>query len=173
MFERKDSIFKKSEKEDPSKGVVLASAPAPGKKTVFIGQSIFIKGELTGNEDLTIEGKVVGNIELKDHNVTIGSNGRIEAEICARNITIMGEVQGNVFALEKVEIARTGRLIGNMTAPRVVIEDGARFKGSVEMESQKPVQQSETGKKAKRDVSHPSAGSLSMSSRSEQVVETA
>jgi len=137
MFERKEAPFKKTDIE-PQRPF---STPAPdqnlSKKSVFIGQSIYIKGELTGNEDLTVEGKVDGNIELKDHNLTIGSNGRIEAEVFAKNITIMGEVQGNVYAEDKIEITKTGSLRGNIIAPRVVIEDGAKFKGSIEMESER------------------------------------
>jgi cytoskeletal protein CcmA (bactofilin family) len=129
MFEKKEPLFKKMDPEPQHQ----FSTPTPdqnlSKKSVFIGQSIHIKGELTGNEDLTIEGKVEGNIELKDHNLTIGSNGRIEAEVFAKNITIMGEVQGNVYAEDKVEITKTGSLRGNIIAPRVVIEDGARFNG--------------------------------------------
>ena len=89
---------------------------------VNIGQSICIRGELTGDEDLTIEGRVEGKIDLKEHNLTIGPNGRIQAE-----------VNGNVTAGEKVELAETGRDIGDIVSPRIVIADGARFKGSVDM----------------------------------------
>ena len=112
--------------------------PEPRRKnmgqTAIIGQSIHIKGELTGNEDLTIDGTVEGNIELKENNLTIGPNGNIKADINAKTVTITGEAQGNVTAVEKVEIKETGKLRGNITAPRVVIADGAFFKGSVEME---------------------------------------
>lgn len=102
----------------------------------IIGQSIQIKGELTGNEDLTIDGIVDGNIELKENNLTIGSNGNIKADINAKKVTIIGEVLGNITAEETVEIRETGKLRGNITAPRIVIADGAFFKGSVEMERQ-------------------------------------
>ena len=112
--------------------------PEPRRKnmgqTAIIGQSIHIKGELTGNEDLTIDGTVEGNIELKENNLTIGPNGNIKADINAKTVTITGEAQGNVTAVEKVEIRESGKLRGNITAPRVVIADGAFFKGSVEME---------------------------------------
>jgi len=100
----------------------------------IIGQSIQIKGELTGNEDLTIDGTVEGNINLKENNLTIGSNGKIKADINAKRVTIIGEVQGSVTAEEMVEIRETGKLRGNIVAPRLVIMDGAFFKGSVEME---------------------------------------
>jgi len=103
-------------------------------KIVNIGQSIQIKGELTGNEDLTIEGRVDGKIFLKDHNLTIGSNGRIAAEIHAKGVVVVGEVVGNITADDKVEVAPTGSMKGDIIAPRVVLADGARFKGSIDME---------------------------------------
>ena len=79
MFDKKDPIMKKQTNETEHNFTTPSSKQDYSKKTVFIGQSIFIKGELTGNEDLTIEGKVEGNIELKDHNLIIGTNGRIDA----------------------------------------------------------------------------------------------
>ena len=100
---------------------------------VNIGQSIRIRGELTGNEDLTIEGKIEGKIELKEHNLTIGPNGHIEAEVHAKTVVVEGEVMGNITAREKVELAETGRVKGDIVSPRIVIADGARFKGSVDM----------------------------------------
>src|SRR6185295_7555404 len=103
-------------------------------KIVNIGQSIQIKGELSGNEDLTIEGKVDGKIFLKDHNLTIGSNGRITAEIHAKTVVVVGEVVGNITADDKVEVAPTGSMKGDILAPRVVLADGARFKGSIDMD---------------------------------------
>ncbi len=104
------------------------------EKLVNIGQSVQIKGELTGNEDLTIEGKVDGKIILKDHNLTIGANGRIAAEIHAKTVLVVGEVVGNITADDKVEIAATGSMRGDIVAPRVVLADGARFKGSIDMD---------------------------------------
>ena len=103
-------------------------------KIVNIGQSIQIKGELTGNEDLTIEGKVDGKIILKDHNLTIGANGRIMAEVMAKTVVVVGEVVGNITADDKVEVAPTGSMKGDIIAPRVVLADGARFKGSIDMD---------------------------------------
>ena len=104
------------------------------EKIVNIGQSIQIKGELTGNEDLTIEGKVDGKVFLKDHNLTIGANGKIAAEIHAKTVLVIGEVIGNVTADDKVEVAATGSMRGDILAPRVVLADGARFKGSIDMD---------------------------------------
>ena len=99
-----------------------------------IGKSILIKGELSGNEDLTIEGTVEGKIEVKEHNLVVGSTGRIQAEIHAKAVMIQGEVQGNVRAEDRIEIATSGTVKGDLVAPRIIIADGARFKGSVDME---------------------------------------
>lgn len=110
--------------------------PEPGRsgRIVNIGPSIHIKGELQGDEDLTIDGRVEGKIELRDHNLTIGPNGKIKADLYAKTIVIAGEVTGSAFAAERVEIAPTGRLTGDITSPRITIADGAHFKGSVDME---------------------------------------
>lgn len=111
------------------------AAPAFQSKTAHanIGQSLFIKGEVTGSEDLMVEGRVEGRIDLRDHNLTIGPNGRVHAEIHAKNITIIGEVTGNVMADEKADLTDTARLVGDVRAPRISISDGAQFKGSVDM----------------------------------------
>jgi cytoskeletal protein CcmA (bactofilin family) len=103
-------------------------------KIVNIGQSIHIKGELTGNEDLTIEGKVEGKIFLKDNNLTIGANGKITAEITAKTVMVLGEVSGNITADDKVEVATSGSMRGDIVAPRVVLADGAKFKGAIDMD---------------------------------------
>ena len=104
------------------------------EKLVNIGQSVQIKGELTGNEDLTIEGKVEGKIFLKDHNLTIGANGKITAEIQAKTVMVVGEVNGNITADDKVEVAASGTMRGDIAAPRVVLADGAKFKGTIDMD---------------------------------------
>jgi len=135
----------KSETEDSASdrpaAVSTPSTPAktPGRETrmeklVNIGQSVQIKGELTGNEDLTIEGTVDGKIMLKDHNLTIGANARITAEVHAKTITVVGTVTGNISADDKVEIAPSGTVNGDIRAPRVSISDGAKFKGAIDME---------------------------------------
>jgi cytoskeletal protein CcmA (bactofilin family) len=103
-------------------------------QSALIGQSIHFKGELTGNEDLTIDGTVEGKIDLKEHHLTIGKNGRIKADLHAKTITIIGEVTGQIVADEKVELQATGRLQGDILSPRLSIADGAHFKGSVDMD---------------------------------------
>ena len=98
-----------------------------------IGKSVVIKGELNGSEDLTIEGHVEGKIELKDHALTIGSNGRIRAQVFAKSVIMLGEVVGNVTATEKVDIRDNGSVDGDIISPRVAIAEGAHFRGSVDM----------------------------------------
>lgn len=99
----------------------------------IVGKSIVIKGELSGNEDLVLEGAVDGTITLTDNNLVVGADGRVNANIFARSVTITGKVEGDVTANERVEITATGSLKGNIRAPRLVINDGAFFQGTVEM----------------------------------------
>ena len=101
---------------------------------VNIGKSVVIKGELSGSEDLTIEGHVEGKIELKDHVLTIGPNGRIKAQVFAKTVIVLGEVNGNVSASEKVDIRDGGSVDGDIVSPRVAIAEGAHFRGSVDMQ---------------------------------------
>jgi cytoskeletal protein CcmA (bactofilin family) len=101
---------------------------------VNIGKSVVIKGELNGSEDLTIEGHVEGKIELRDHVLTIGPNGRIRAEVFAKSVIVLGEVSGNVTATEKVDIRDNGSVDGDIISPRVAIAEGAHFRGSVDMQ---------------------------------------
>ncbi|MBL8136220.1 MAG: polymer-forming cytoskeletal protein [Acidobacteria bacterium] len=99
-----------------------------------IGKSVFIKGELSGSEDLTIEGNVEGRIELKDNTLTIGPNGKIRAEVFAKQVIVLGEVTGNVTASEKVDIRDNGSVDGDVTSPRVAIAEGAHFRGAIDMQ---------------------------------------
>lgn len=116
-----------------------AAAPEPPRRTdrATIGPSIFIKGDLSGEEDLVIEGRVEGKVDLKQNNVTVGKNGRVRADVFGKVVTIEGEVDGNVFAREQAILRQSGAIRGNITAPRVILEDGSRFKGSIDMESPK------------------------------------
>jgi cytoskeletal protein CcmA (bactofilin family) len=99
-----------------------------------IGKSIVINGELSGSEDLTIEGKVEGKIDLKDHVLTVGSNGRIKAQVTAKAIVVLGQVTGNLSATEKVDIKENGSVEGDIVSPRVAIADGSHFRGSIDMQ---------------------------------------
>ena len=104
------------------------------EKTVNIGKSVIIKGELNGSEDLTIEGLVEGKIELRQNVLTIGPNGKIKAQVFAKSVIILGEVTGNVTATEKVDIRDNGSVDGDIAAPRVAIAEGAHFRGSIDMQ---------------------------------------
>jgi len=104
------------------------------KTTVNIGKSVVIKGELSGSEDLTIEGQVDGKIELRQNVLTIGPNGKIKAQVFAKSVVILGEVTGNVTATEKVDIRDNGSVDGDIAAPRVAIAEGAHFRGSIDMQ---------------------------------------
>ncbi len=104
------------------------------RSTVNIGKSVVIKGELSGSEDLTIEGQVEGKIELRQNVLTIGPNGRIKAQVFAKSVIILGEVTGNVTATDKVDIRDNGSVDGDIAAPRVAIAEGAHFRGSIDMQ---------------------------------------
>ena len=104
------------------------------KDIVNIGKSVVIKGELNGSEDLTIEGHVEGTIQLRDHVLTIGPNGKIKAQVFAKAVIVLGEVTGNVTASDKVDIRDNGSVDGDIISPRVAIAEGAHFRGSVDMQ---------------------------------------
>ena len=104
------------------------------KDIVNIGKSVVIKGELNGSEDLTIEGHVEGTIQLKEHVLTIGPNGRIKAQVFAKSVIVLGEVTGNVTASDKVDIRDNGSVDGDIVSPRGAIAEGAHFRGSVDMQ---------------------------------------
>ena len=122
------------------------------RTTVNIGKSVVIKGELSGSEDLTIEGQVDGKIELRQNVLTIGPNGKIKAQVFAKSVVILGEVTGNVTASEKVDIRDNGSVDGDIAAPRVAIAEGAHFRGSIDMQragaSAKPAEKKEEAKPA-------------------------
>ena len=112
-----------------------ASSKQPQQATgnAQIGQSIRIEGTLIGNEDLTIDGKVNGTIQLNGHSLSIGCNGQIEAKVSAKSVTVQGEVNGDISAEDKIQITDSGTVKGNLKAPRIALDDGATFAGSVDM----------------------------------------
>jgi cytoskeletal protein CcmA (bactofilin family) len=98
-----------------------------------IGATISINGDLMGEEDLLIEGRVEGKVEFRHHSVTVGKNGRIKADIHGKTITVEGNVEGNLFGEEQLIIRQSGTVRGNIVSPRVALEDGSNFKGSIDM----------------------------------------
>jgi len=149
-------MWKRDESVKPANTPAPAAPAAPIQQTVVppqpesrrierdvvnIGKSVVIKGELNGSEDLTIEGQVEGKIELKDHALTIGPNGKIKAQIFAKSVIVLGEVNGNVTATEKVDIRDGGSVDGDIISPRVAIAEGAHFRGTVDMQRKAGAQQ--------------------------------
>ncbi len=111
----------------------LTNPPASGSQHTFLGRSVTVKGQLSSEEDLLIEGQFEGNIGLDDHCLTVGTEGHVKAEVHARQVVILGSVTGNVTAREKIEIRRSGHVVGDLLAGSVAIEDGAYFKGSIDI----------------------------------------
>ncbi len=108
--------------------------PAPssgGGQPAYIGKSISIEGTITGSDDLVIEGRVKGSIKLSDNMLTIGANGVVDADVEAKEIRVQGKLNGATKARDRIEIGKTGSVEGEVTTSRIAVEDGAVFRGSV------------------------------------------
>ena len=102
--------------------------------TARLGASLHVKGEITGNEDLHIDGTVEGLVNLEDRRLTIGASAKVTADIIAREVAVFGNVKGNLRARDRIEIKKDGSVVGDLTTARIMIEDGAYFKGSIEID---------------------------------------
>ena len=102
--------------------------------TARLGASLHIKGEITGNEDLQIDGSVEGLVQLEDRKLVVGASAKVTADIIAREIMVYGNVKGNLRARDRIEIKKDGSVVGDLTTARIMIEDGAYFKGSIEID---------------------------------------
>jgi cytoskeletal protein CcmA (bactofilin family) len=134
MWKKEDATAMEPQTVDTTQRTAPAARSTPiaaGKAT--IGPSITIHGEVSGDEDLLIQGKVDGSVDLELHAVTVGGEGRVKANITARVVTVEGEVEGDLRAREQVILRGSARVKGDITAPRVVLEDGANFRGLVDM----------------------------------------
>lgn len=138
-------MWNKAEAEEPYSPIQsppvepepINPAPQTVREKSLIGKTLHIKGDLAGEEDLFIEGSVDGNIQLSQHNVTVGANGNVHADIYANRIIIAGNVEGNLFGADQLVLRKSSVVRGNITAPRVILEDGSNFKGSIDMSSEK------------------------------------
>ncbi|MFL6416369.1 MAG: polymer-forming cytoskeletal protein [Bryobacteraceae bacterium] len=104
-----------------------------GAGTAALGKNVTIKGQIFAREDLMIDGEVEGTVECQEHRLTIGPNARVQAGLKAREIVIHGSIQGNVDATDKIDIKKEAKLVGDIKTSRIVIEDGAYFKGSIDI----------------------------------------
>jgi cytoskeletal protein CcmA (bactofilin family) len=109
-------------------------ATTSGGATARLGASLHIKGEITGNEDLQIDGSVEGLVQLDDRKLTVGASARVTADLMAREVIVYGNVKGNLRARDRIEIKKDGSVVGDLTTARIMIEDGAYFKGSIEID---------------------------------------
>jgi cytoskeletal protein CcmA (bactofilin family) len=120
-----------------------------GGGSATIGKAVMIKGQIFSREDLIIDGEIEGTVELQEHRLTIGPNGKVHATIKARDIVVLGTIQGNVEASDKIEIRKDARLVGDIKTARIAIEDGAYFKGSID------IVKAETGRSEKQQPQAP------------------
>jgi len=127
------------------------AAPSGGRReraVAVIGSSISIQGDLSGEEDLTIHGRVDGKVDVKGNSVTIGESGRVKADVYGKTIIVEGQVDGNLFGGDQIILRSSGHVRGNLTAPRVALEDGAQFKGAIDMEPKRQARSAEPAAQA-------------------------
>ena len=152
MWKRKEDEYTTSVPEPgPSGSAFTPAASAPlrpaeptrtdslrSNEVATIGKSVVVKGELSGSEDLIVDGEVEGSISLRGQSLTVGPNGRVRANVEARNVILHGRVDGDVHATERVELRKTASLTGDISTARISIEDGAFFKGTIDIQKPEP-----------------------------------
>jgi len=109
--------------------------------SAVIGKSVVVKGQILSREDLTIEGEVEGTVEAQEHRLTVGQNGKVNASVKARELVVLGAIQGNVDITDKIDIRKEAKLVGDIKTARIVIEDGAFFKGNIDIVRPEPARQ--------------------------------
>jgi cytoskeletal protein CcmA (bactofilin family) len=161
-----DDMLKKGKKSEDDKGATYDKlteqkpfTPVPRPETTaentVIGENISIEGNIRGNEHLVIEGSMKGNIEMEKYNFTVGSKGRVEGEIKAQNVKVSGQMIGNIKTQGKVEITKEADFMGDIKAKSISIEDGAYFKGSVELDQEPHRKTALAGKSTTIETSQP------------------
>ena len=123
----------------PPPAPIAGTASAPrGERPTHISKTLYLKGTITGSEDLFVDGKLEGSVELPNNSITVGVNGQVQANVTAREVVILGKLNGNVTAADRVEIRAQGALTGDVSAARISIEDGAFFKGGIDIRKSAP-----------------------------------
>lgn len=112
----------------------IRPVPAADHSGARLGAGLHVQGEISGSEDLLIDGAVEGHVHLGDQRLTVGSTAKVTADIQAREVIVFGNVKGNLRAKDRIEIKKDGSVVGDLTTARIMIEDGAYFKGSIEIE---------------------------------------
>jgi len=130
-------------------------SPSAARSTAMIGKTIQIKGSVTGNENLVIEGNIDGSVDLPQNDLTIGESGQVTANLVAKVVKVDGQVTGDINGSEKVVISKSGRVRGNIVAPRVTLEDGAKFKGSIDMDPGESISHAAPSKPSLKSTSPP------------------
>lgn len=160
MWKRKEDEYTPTPEPSPTSASSPLATPAPAPRppepvhrseplrsssdVATIGKSVVVKGELSGSEDLIVDGEVEGNISLRGQTCTIGPNGRVRANIEARNVIVHGRVNGDIHASERVELRKTASLAGDISTARISIDDGAFFKGGIDIQKPEPASKTET-----------------------------
>jgi len=167
MFNKRESGEQDSHQQPAAAPAERPAAPtanrAPSGRSAAIGPSITIEGVLKGEEDVVVEGRIKGTVELKKNTLTVGGQGTIEAQVFAHSIDVDGTVNGDLYASERISIRKSARIKGNIVAPRVSLEDGAKFQGAIDMNTDSEAFRKAFGGKASNtasiaDAARPSAG---------------
>jgi cytoskeletal protein CcmA (bactofilin family) len=138
----------KTEGKAMSTDAMRPLSTTPSGSTARLGASLHVKGEISGNEDLHIDGSVEGLVQLEDRKLTVGASAKLTADVVAREVVVYGSVKGNLRARDRIEIKKDGSVVGDLTTARIMIEDGAYFKGSIEIDR--------TGASSSNDLDKPS-----------------
>ena len=162
---KKGKTFENDKNAEPGKiaeqkDFSMVPRPAAKDEKTVIGEHIFIEGNIRGDEHLVIEGSINGNIEMGKHNFALGSKGRCEGEILAQNVSISGQISGSVNAQGKVEITKEADFLGDIKANSISVEDGAYFRGSIELKREPHRKTALTEKPAGMAASPPDKASI-------------
>ena len=117
-----------------STDAIRPTTPTGDRATARLGASLHVKGEISGNEDLHVDGSVEGLIQLEERKLTVGASAKLTADVVAREVVVYGSIKGNLRAKDRIEIKKDGSVVGDLTTARIMIEDGAYFKGSIEID---------------------------------------